>query len=579
MKALLPVLLLSLVGCVAPLDESPVVVAQGEASIRLSPNSSSAGVPRNISITGTNTDWLPGEVQVSFGDGVSVPVLLVDSSFHLTAQVMVEDGALAGPRDVEVSWRDRQAIARDGFIVEDGSLQISPARASLGETTIVEITGWDTRFQSSYTVVSLGPQVNIEDIEVLSSSRIRATIHVPHRASPGPVDVAVYNPGAEVYTLADGFLVDRDSLTMTITPNESDQGETIEARIFADGASFMAGATMVELGTGVVTEEVMVTGPERLIVQLRIGNNASTGPRDVKVTTLNPGEDSEVRLLLDGFTIYPVPADPLRARASLSFGVSRMHDAEECAFSLNIYASATFYEPNDFPCPSSGAFSTMGAPPHYDVAGTGHTMTNGSTDCPPTKTFDAGPQVWFEGPDNVVSLARVVHPYNGRISYRALDLVLSDYRTDTEYDLRTPGGDLGYNALPAWSIPTVLTTLPVIYEQHAPDYCQLEVSLDGELPVEWDPAETYDEAEMYLYLIGAAQDEGVPVMMVYPWDDGEFTYSSNQLGFFSEGATMLMQNAYRQTRFEVPGSEYLNAGFGNSNILWRGYFRLFDPQE
>jgi len=575
-KAFLPALLsLCLLSCVPPLDESPVV-PQGPASIRLSPDSSSAGVPRNVSIVGVNTDWRPGEVEVDFGPGVDVPVLLVDSSYHLTAQVFVADGAALGPRDVEVRWRDRSVTAYDGFYVEEGSLQLAPARASLGETTIVEITGWGTRFQPSYTVVSFGTEVEIEHVEVISSSRLRVTIHVPHRASPGPVDVAVYNPGAELYTLHHGFLVDRRALTMTITPDEADQSETVEARIFADGATFVQGATEVDLGTGVVTEAVAVTGPEQLIATLRIGNNAVVGPRDVEVRTVQPEGDPEIRLLLDGFTIYPVDADPLRARASLSFGIARTFDQDDCEFAMSVYASATFYEPNDFPCPSSGAFSTMAAPPHFDLAGTGHTMTNGSTDCPPTKTFDAGPQVWFDGPDNSIELTRTVHPYNGRISYRAVDLDLPDYHTDTVYDLRTPGGDIGYNELPAWQIPTVITTLPRVYSQHTPEYCALDVSLDGDLTVTWDPAETYDESEMYLYVIGSAQQEGVPVMMVYPWDDGEFTYSSDMLGFFSEGPAMLLQNAYRQTRFDVPGSEYVNAGFGTSQLLWRGTFRFVE---
>ena len=35
---------------------------------------------------------------------------------------------------------------------------------------------------------------------------------------------------------------------------------------------------------------------------------------------------------------------------------------------------------------------------------------------------------------------------------------------------------------------------------------------------------------------------------------------------------MMLQNAYRQTRFDVPGSEFVNAGFGTSQILWRGSF-------
>lgn len=543
----------------------------GPAFAELVPDSASAGVPRTISIWGDNTDWRPGEVDVDFGEGVAVGALIVDSSFHLTAQVEVADSAIPGSRDVLVRWNQREVLLRDSFFVEAGSIALSPARAALGDTTVVEITGWSTIFQTNHTIVSFGPEVNIEAVEVLSSSRLNVTVHVPHRSRPGPVDVAVYNPGLEVYTLKSGFVVDRDANEMTIEPAEADQGETLSVRLYAEDASFEPGLTELDMGTGVVVESLEVSNRERLIATIRIGNNAVVGLRDVEARTTGP-EGVERRILLDGFTLYPVAADPLRARVSLSFGIARTHDADACDFSTSVYASAVFYEPNDFPCPSSGAMSSLAVPPHFDTPGTGFTMTGGSTDCPASKTFDAGPFVEFVSDENVVTLERYVHPYTGRVNYRGVGLDIPDYRVDTIYDLHTPGGTLGISDLPPWQIPEVLITLPRVYTQHGPDYCNLQHDLTDPLEVTWDPAGTYDLADMYLYLLGPAQDEGVPIMMLYPWDDGAYVYSPAALSFFTEGPAMLLQNAYRQTRFDVPGSEFVNAGFGTSQILWRGNF-------
>ena len=572
--ALLPLALLAVIGCATATGDEAAFTT--DATIELVPDSASAGVPRNVEIWGQGTDWLPGEVDVDFGEGVEVPVLIVDSSFHLTAQVMVDEGAEPGSRDVLLRWPRGEVLVHNGFVVEQGSIAVAPNRAALGETLQVEITGWQTDFRVNHTVVTLGPGVDILEADVLSSSRIRATVHVPLRGEPGPTDVTVYNPGGQVYTLASGFLVDRDARMMSIDPPEGDQGEVLTVVIEAEDANFEEGWTAVELGTGVVTQSVTVLGPETLEAELRIGNNAATGPRDVLVRTDTPQTPEETRLLADGFSIWPVQADPLRARVSLSFGISRSHDAEDCDFSVNVYASATIYEPNDFPCPPSGAFSSMMAPPHFDVPATGHTMTGGSTDCPSSKTFDAGPYVQYVSEARTITLERYVHPYNSRVSYRAVGLDLQDYVTDTVFDLHTPGGDLGWSELPPWEIPGVLTTLPVDYQQQGPDYCSLQHSLDEPLTVEWDPASTYDESEMYLYLIGPAQDEGVPLMMIYPWDDGEFTYSPELLSFFTPGFASLIQSAYRQTRFEVPGSDYANAGIGTSNLIWRGAFELRD---
>jgi hypothetical protein len=572
-----PSLLLCLVlaaaaGC-AGLEDGEGAFTTG-ASIELVPDSASVGVPRNVEIWGQGTDWQPGEVAVDFGQGVDVPVLIVDSSFHLTAQVIVAEGAQPGSRDVLLTWPRGEVLVHNGFVVEQGSIAVSPNRAALGETLQVEVTGWQTDFRVNHTVISFGPSVDVLEANVLSSSRLRATVHVPLQSEPGPADLTVYNPGGQVYTLASGFMVDRDARRMTIEPAEADQGEELTVVIEAEDANFEQGWTEVVLGTGVVTVLVTVLGPETLEAQLRIGNNAATGTRDVLVRTDTPQSPEETRLLADGFSIYPVQADPLRARVSLSLGISRAHDAEDCDFSVNVYASATFYEPNDFPCPPSGASSSMMPPPHFDIASTGHTMTNGSTDCPSSKTFDAGPWVEYVSEAGTVTLDRYVHPYNGRVSYRGVGLDLQDYLTDTVFDLHTPGGDLGWSELPPWQIPTVLTTLPVDYQQHGPDYCGLQHPLDEPLSIEWDPAGTYDESEMYLYMLGPAQDEGVPLMMVYPWDDGEFTYSPGMLSFFTPGFASLIQSAYRQTRFDVPGSDYTNAGIGTSNLIWRGAFEL-----
>jgi hypothetical protein len=559
-------------GCGSELEEASL--AAGDVEIQLSPDSASAGVPRNVAIEGLGTDWRPGEVDVDFGAGVVTGVLIVDSSFHMTAQVIVDDDAELGARDVHVTWPGHDELLHNAFVVEPGSIALSPARATMGETIDVEVTGWGTAFQPSHTVVSFGPAVEVIDVNVLSSSRMRLVVHAPHRGTPGPTDVVVYNPGGAVYTLEGGFVIDRDVRTMTVDPDEADQGEVLVVRLFAEGASFVQGVTEVDLGTGVVTQEVDVISPEKANVQLRIGNNAVTGPRDVVVTTdPNDGPD-ETRILLDGFSIWPVEPDILRARASLSLGISRIFQTDSCAISTSVYASATFYEPNDFPCPPSGAFSSMAAPPHYDMASTGHSMSAGSTDCPASKTFDAGPWVRYLHEDGEVLLERYVHPYTGRINYRGIDLVLDDYALDTMHDLETPGGDMGWGELPNWYIPEVLHTLPVDYRQQGPDYCLLRHDLGEPLTVEWDPAQTYDESEMYLYMIGPSQDEGVPIMMVYPWDDGEFTYSPELLSFFTPGYTMLIQSAYRQTRFDVPGSDYVNAGIGTSNLMWRGTFEF-----
>jgi hypothetical protein len=556
----------------APDEEAPTPVY--DARVWISPASASAGVPRTVQIWGSGTGFASGEVSVDFGDGVDVQVLLVDSSFHMRAQILVATGAALGPRDVTVTWGSgtQQRILRDGLVVETGSLELSPRAAALGETVTVQVSGWGTSFSPGLTVASLGPWIEVRsDIEVTSSSRLSFVAHVSPRAEVGPRDLVVYN-GPEVWTLQGAFHVDRIDRAMRVVPDEAFQGSTIEVRVEADDAGFLDGITEVDLGTGVVIEAVTVIDPDHLAARVRVGNNARVGLRDVSTLTPING-DVRTRLLLDGFTVHPVEANPLRARVSLTFGITRVWVPEVCGWQTLVNASALFYEPNDFPCPSTGGSSTLGAPARYDLTSTGFsTPAGGSSDCPSVKTFDAGPFVTFAGDDGDVVLARDYDSFTSRVVYTGQDLTVDDFQEDTFFDLVTPGGDLGFSELPPWTIEDALLTMPRDYQQLGPDYCALSHPRSEALAIRWTPAQTYDTADLYLYLFGAPQDEGIPLMFIYPWDDGAFDIPPEDLAFFTEGPAQLYQVGAIRTRFEVPGSEYPLAGIGASTIFWRGEF-------
>ena len=560
--------------CAPEVEVQPPDEGWRPVSLIVTPDTVAPGLPRFVEIIGFGAQWEQGLVEVDFGDEVDVFVSRV-SREAIRAQLIPHDDAPLGRTDLFVSQGPNRDVLRDALTIQSGVIEVTPDRLALGQTTELEISGQGTAFQAGSTIVSLGESVEVLEVRVVDLDRLFVTVHVPHRAESGHHDVVVYDPGGDTWTLHRGLLVDRESQVMTITPNEADQGQTLNVRVRTEGTKLSPDLTELDMGTGVVIESAEVIAPTLLQARLRIGNNAVAGPRDVRVRSTPIVGDSELRLLLDGFTIHPVEADILRARASISFGISHTFQPASCAFRTTVYASASFYEPNDFPCPSILASSSLSVPPHFDMAGTGFSVNpGGSTDCPPSKTFDAGPFVELVSDENTIVLERYVTTYSGRISYRATDLEVSDYALDAAYGLETPGGDLGFSELPPWSLPYVLHTLKVDYRQHEPEYCGLVHPLGEPLDVRWDPAQTYDDAEMYLYIIGPDQDDGVPIMMVYPWDDGEFSYDIDALSFFTDGSASLLQSAYRQVRFEVPGSELVNAGFGTSNLLWRGDFEF-----
>ena len=167
-------------------------------------------------------------------------------------------------------------------------------------------------------------------------------------------------------------------------------------------------------------------------------------------------------------------------------------------------------------------------------------------------------------------LTRDYDPMSARIVYSAQDLTVDDFQDDAWFDLVTPGGDLGFSELPAWQIDDALLTMPRDYQQLGPDYCDLIHPLDTPLSIRWTPAQTYDTADLYLYVIGPPQLDGIPLMFVYPWDDGAFDIEPEALEFFTSGPALVYQVGTIRNRFEVPGSEYPLAGIASSTIFWRG---------
>jgi len=583
-RLVIAVLACALMACEAGSGPTEDVSTWEGGSFRISPATAAAGLPRLVRVVGAGTDWRDGEVTLDFGVDVDVLSSAVVSEVLLEATVEPREGAALGARDVTVTWDERRLVGIDAFAVEAGSVTVSPSGAHLGETVRVQVVGHRTNFRSDLTSVSLGDGIRVDDLRVESETRLSFAAHVAVQAPVGAHDLVAHNAGTDVVSLRGAFVVDRTSHTFRITPNEASQGDVLTAVVDVPELAITTDRTELDLGTGIVVSDLEVTAPGRATVQLRIGNNAAVGPRDVELAFDDPfdlPEDGPVeRLLIDGFTVHPVESDGLRVRVSLSHGISRNYNPELCSWDAFTYAVASFYEANDFPCPSAGGSSTLSAPPRWDQYSTGYsTPPVGTTDCPSPRSFDAGPYVTMRDSGGVhpdIVLDRIVQQISGRVTYAASGLIPDDYQEDTLYDLIVPGGDLGWQELPPWEVPEALWTLPRAYRQTSPDYCDLRHSIADPLALRWEAAATYDVADMSARLSGTITDDGFPILLMYPWDDGVWDFSPEALGFFPAGPAELSQTASRRTRFDVPGTEVGGGGFGGSSVLWRGEFELVE---
>ena len=100
-------------------------------SITLNPNSGQQGQPNlSVAITGQNTHFIQGTTQVSFGAGITVVSLTVNTPTTATAVININPAAILGPRDVTLTTNTEVATLSSGFTVTAGVVNQPPTITS-----------------------------------------------------------------------------------------------------------------------------------------------------------------------------------------------------------------------------------------------------------------------------------------------------------------------------------------------------------------------------------------------------------------------------------------------------------------
>ena len=188
----------------------------------VSPKQGVQGQTLSVTVTGT---YLTEASAVSFGSGVTVNSLNVDSSTQITANVTIDDAAAVGSRDVSVTTAGGTATKTTSFsVVATASpptvASVSPSEGSQGQNLAVTITG--TNFTAA-TAVSFGSGITINNFSVNSDTQMTASISIGSSASIGTRDVSVTTPSG-VVTKTDGFTVVQQGASPDETPNNTETG-------------------------------------------------------------------------------------------------------------------------------------------------------------------------------------------------------------------------------------------------------------------------------------------------------------------------------------------------------------------
>ena len=149
-------------------------------------------------------------------------------------------------------------------------------------------------------------------------------------------------------------------------------------------------------------------------------------------------------------------------------------------------------------------------------------------DCPTETSLSAGEYVWFESDANIVTLERVYDNATGSIYYIGKNLTMADYVPGQMYDLHTQGDP---DAIGEYVLEGVQPTVPADWQWLSPNLCGLVHDRSDDFPMQWTPAQTYPDAIFAVRIPGTIEALGKGGFAgVIPWDDGEHTFLSSEIG-------------------------------------------------
>ncbi|MGC2637763.1 MAG: Ig-like domain-containing protein [Acidobacteriaceae bacterium] len=272
-----------------------------------------------FNITGVGTHWLQGDTTLSFGPGVSVDTLTVNSPTTMTAQITVLSSAPVGFATATATTDGEIASMQQAIDIEEGSptlLAISPGSAQQGATLNLEVLGRFTGWNNT-TVANFNQDIAVNSVTVIDSETAVLNITVSPLAyvdtgSPCGHVLTITTGSEQVSTapILDNFCVSQGAEEVTgVAPAAGVQGTTENVTITGSATNFINGVTTVSFGdSNIQIGTVTVTSPTSLTVPIAISTLSPTGFKTVTATTYG-----QVATQQFAFTVSPGVAQLVEA--------------------------------------------------------------------------------------------------------------------------------------------------------------------------------------------------------------------------------------------------------------------------
>jgi uncharacterized repeat protein (TIGR01451 family) len=282
------------------------VVPRVPALLSAIPNSGQQGQPNlAVALTGQFTNWVQGTTTASFGAGITVATLTVNSATSATAVITINPTAATGSRTVTLTTGSEIDALANGFTVTPGTpvlLSAMPSSGPQGQQSLsVSLTGQYTNWVQGATTASFGAGITAASSTVHSPTSATAVVNISATAATGARAITL-TTGSEIDTLTNGFTVTPGTpVLQSANPNTGQQGQqNISVALSGQFTNWVQGTTAANFGAGITVTALTVNSPTSITAVVNIDPATTTGTRTVTLST-----GAEIDTLTNGFTVTP----------------------------------------------------------------------------------------------------------------------------------------------------------------------------------------------------------------------------------------------------------------------------------
>jgi RHS repeat-associated protein len=315
---------------VVTLNDGFTVQAGTPALLTVSPKTGQQGQQNlSVNLTGQSTHFAQGTTTASFGTGIIVASLTVNSPTTATAVLSIDAAATAGSRDVILTTNAEVVTLNNGFTVQAGTpalLTLDPNSGFQGQQSLpVNLNGQFTSWAQGTTTASFGAGITVGSLTVNSATSARAVVNIAVGANAGARTVIV-DTGSERVSLANGFTVNAPpppSIT-SFNPASAPIGTLINVtgNNFVPFTGAVPQVLLNKQGGGTLAAPLSSSTNNTL--QFVVPTGAATGPVTVSTIALSATSASSLTIVASAdFTISASPATTnLIQGQSVSYAVS-----------------------------------------------------------------------------------------------------------------------------------------------------------------------------------------------------------------------------------------------------------------